>query len=253
MEQNRNISTTFLKGLSVLKAFDDTQRHMTIADLSRKTNLDAATTRRLLLTLVHIGYVRKTARTFSLSPLVLVLAGSFLGANQFGRLVQPVLNRHAALIGRAIVLAIRDEERALIVAQSTLHTSNVSFGFTVGSRLPLFQTAIGRMLLACENPDVAATILASADVEKHTPQTVVDPDGLRAIVRTCATDMYSVVHGEFEAGVTGVAVPLKAEGDVKAVLGISDTTASFENSDAQQSTINDLRRCSLEMAHTNLF
>ncbi len=109
------------------------------------------------------------------------------------------------------------------------------------------------MLLACENPDVAATILASADVEKHTPQTVVDPDALRAIVRTCATDLYSVVHGEFEAGVTGVAVPLKAEGDVKAVLGISDTTAFYESSGAQQSTINDLRRCSLEMAHTNLF
>lgn len=48
---DRDISLTFLKGMSVLRAFDEDQTHMSIADIARATGLDPATARRLVLTL----------------------------------------------------------------------------------------------------------------------------------------------------------------------------------------------------------
>ena len=39
---NRNISTTFLKGIEVLKAFDDNNTHVTQADMAARTGLDRA-------------------------------------------------------------------------------------------------------------------------------------------------------------------------------------------------------------------
>lgn len=253
MPETRDISLTFLKGMSVLKAFDETRTHMTLADIARQSGLDPASARRLVLTLVHLGYVRKEGRQFSLTPRVLVLAAGFLRGHQFGKLVQPVLNANAAEIGLGVSLAMMDDDQALLVAQSTLSDSMITFGFTLGSRLPILQTSIGRMLLAYGDPALARDLVERVPVEPFTPETVTDRARIADEIATAAEQGYCVTRGEFEAGTTGIAVPIGARGTVKAVLGVSDVTRRFPDDQAVTDVVNALRRYALELTRTQIF
>ena len=249
--QNRDISSTFVKGMTVLKAFDDSQAHMTISEVAHKTHIDAATARRLVLTLVHLGYLKKVGRNFSLTPRILVLAGSFLGANQFGRLVQPILNQHSAEIGRGISVAMKDDNKALLVAQSSLTSTRMTFGFTVGSHLPLLHTAMGRMLLALEGMDEVERIISEISLEAHTSLTTLDRGKLLESIQLAAKLGYCVVHGEFEHGVTGIAVPSDASGEFPSVVAVSDVTESYEAEADLKTVVVKMKRCAAELAQSN--
>ncbi|MFT4708661.1 MAG: IclR family pca regulon transcriptional regulator, partial [Ascidiaceihabitans sp.] len=145
---NKDNASTFAKGLSVLSCFETGRRDLTMAEISRITGFDRATTRRLCLTLEDSGYLHKQDRIFQLSPKILAVAGGYLTSNAIGRSVQPILNQLAEEFEGEIALALRDGDRAIYVARSAPSSARVSFGFSVGSTLPLLPTAIGRMLLA---------------------------------------------------------------------------------------------------------
>lgn len=249
----RDISSTFVKGMAVLKAFDDTNTRLTLAEIAQLTGLDRASVRRLTLTLVHLGYAEKDGRHFSLSPKVLVLAGSFLRGNQFGTHIQPLLNRYSARIGSTVSLAISDGPAAVYVAQSTVQDGEVSFGFTVGSRLPLLHTAIGRMMLAFRDPDWSERMIATAPFEQYTTGTQMDRAQIAASVAECRSLGYTLVEGEFEAGVTGFAVPVGGLETLKAVVGTSQPSLGLRSEDDQFQVISLLQQVALELRRSRMF
>lgn len=244
--QNRDIAATFAKGMAVLAAFDGQSGALTLADLARRTGQDRAAARRGALTLVTLGYLRQEGRLFSLSPKVLGLAGAYLQAHGVGRLVQPVLNHHASGIGREITLAMRDGLSVLLVAQSTAHGGPVSQGFTAGSLLPLTPTSLGRMLLACEAPEEAADLIARAPSAAHTAQTVTDPAEIGRRVAAARTAGFAVTDGEFEPGITGLAVAASAPGARAVVLGSSHPRGRGDGR-AGDRALRGLQTCAAEL------
>jgi len=245
--QNRNLAATFAKGLHVLEAFDGRQPGLTLAEIARATGQDRAAARRGVLTLVELGYLRQEDRQFSLTPKVLALSGGFLQAGQFGRRVQPVLNRHAARLGADITLAVRNGDAVMLVAQSTLPDSVVSFGFTAGSSLPLLHTSMGRMLLACADAATAQQLLASAPMIRHTAASLMERADIAARVEQAARDGYAITDGEFESGIVGFAVPLEDTGPNSAVIGASAPRAQVTSQQAQDDMLGALQLCVAEL------
>lgn len=248
-----SISSTFVKGMAVLKAFDDTHTSLTLAKIAEMTNLDRASVRRLTLTLVHLGYAEKDGRHFSLTPKVLILAGSFLRGNQFGIHIQPLLNRYADKIGASVSLAILDEDSAAYVAQSAIPDDEVSFGFTIGSRLPLLHTAIGRQMLAYGDRQWADRMIAGTPFEQYTSDTVMDRVEIAHEVSMCREQGYSVVDGEFEAGVTGIAVPVGSVNTLKAVVGTPKPSLIMRDENTRLQTISLLQQAALELGRSRMF
>lgn len=238
----RDMSLTFLKGMTVLQAFNDAGPAPSLADIARITGYDRAITRRLILTLVQLGYVEKADNRFHLTPRVLVLAGGFLRGNDFGRLVQPVLNICASELGHAVALAMVDADHAVYVAQSTLQNSRFTFGFTVGSRIPLMQTSIGRMLLAWGDPDWAAQVLREAPVDPVTRATETDRDRIADAVTIAADQGHALVRDEFEDGITGLSVPIGSRGTTRAALGLSEPNETLTEAEIPR-LVATLRRC----------
>ncbi|XDA98260.1 helix-turn-helix domain-containing protein [Sulfitobacter sp. LCG007] len=218
----RDISTTLVKGLAVLAAFDDAHRDLGMPRIVEITGLDRASVRRLVVTLVHLGYLERTGRTFRLTPRILGHAGAYLRANRVGSVIQPVLNSYAEELGSSISLATLDGESALLIAQSTHRTSAISLGFTVGSRLPTLHTAIGRMLLGCRPAQEAREVIRRSELVRHTARTELDRLAIARSVATAAAQGWSMVSGEFEAGATGLAVPLRVPDGAAMALGVSE-------------------------------
>lgn len=219
----RETSLTFIKGLAVLRAFDAEHAALSPADVARRAGLDRATARRLIRTLEHLGYVRRTGRLYGLTPRVLILAAGFLQANRFGLSVQPILTAAAERLGVQIVLAMRDGDAAVLVAQSAAGAHHVSLGLTLGSRLPLATTAMGQVLLASgpEAPEALASVAQAG---------------------------HAHVSGLFEPGVAGLAVPVGAPGAVQAALGISLPAARLADEPFRAQALEALRDCARALA-----
>lgn len=194
---------------------------MTLAEIARRTGQDRATARRGALTLVQAGYLRQDGRLLSLTPRVLALAGGFLQANQFGRQIQPVLNHHARELETEITLAMLDQGRVLLLAQSTADSNPVTYGFTAGAHIPLAHTSLGRMLLACLPQEEAAMILSRNPLPRHTEHSLQMPEQILAKVSDARNQSYSLTDSEFEPGITGYAVPVSKPGNTPIVLGSS--------------------------------
>jgi IclR family pca regulon transcriptional regulator len=225
---DKDISLTFAKGMEVLEAFESAAAPLTIPDLARQTGINRSVTRRLVLTLVRLGYLTETNRAYAPSPRVLRLASGYLRERQFGRTVQPVMASYSKQLGDAISLAVRDGADAIYVAYSPGDPALITSGFGIGSRLPLTATAIGRALLAFSGETVIEDLLA-APLPSFTPETKTDPAMLRADLGETRSRGYALVTGEYEPGVTSIAVPvLDRQGRAKAALGIVGPAARFE-------------------------
>ena len=106
MIADKDISLTFMKGMEVLEAFEHAAHPLTIPELSRVTGINRSVTRRLVLTLVQLGYLLEANRAYTPSPRVLRLASGYLKERQFGRTVQPVMASYSKRLGDAISLAV---------------------------------------------------------------------------------------------------------------------------------------------------
>lgn len=245
--QNRNIASTFAKGLAVLAAFDGATPVLSLAEIARRSGLDRAVARRLTLTLVEEGFVASDGgRGFRLTPRVLRFAGGYLRSRQVGRLVQPVLDRHAARAGAPISMAVRDGQDVLLVAQSTLQDSVVTFGFTLGSTLPLLHTSLGRMLLGLSAPEETGALIAGSPMELRTPEAVADRGIIAEEIAQARRAGFCIARAQLETGITGYAVPAGTD----AVIGLSRAHGLGRDTEADQIAIKALHLCAAELVQT---
>ncbi|WP_050927532.1 IclR family transcriptional regulator [Aestuariivita boseongensis] len=238
-------ASTFAKGLHVLECFQDGSADLTMADISRLTGYDRATARRLCLTLEAEGYLIRTNRSFRLAPKIVALAGGYLASHHIGKFIQPVLNQLAETLAGDVALAVRDDTRAVYIARSAVSTARLSFGFSVGSTLPLLPTAMGRMLLAQCDPDRRDTLLARLAPQKLTPETDMDMTSIRARIDQASQDGFSFAKNEFETGTAGLAVGCGWINGCEAALGMTEAAAHFDKADVFDTALEALTKAAI--------
>ena len=89
---------------------------------------------------------------------------------------------------------------------------------TVGSRLPMHATGVGKVLLAHAPAEVQQQVLA--ELPRITPYTITQPGRLRRQLRQVLRDDYATTVEEMSLGACSVGVPIRRRGDVVAALGI---------------------------------
>lgn len=241
-------SSTFEKGLRVLRVFDAARPALTISEVARAAGLDRAVARRLLYTLVSLGYVRRSGRHFSLTPRVLVLAAGFLEGHRFGKTIQPILRAYARDTDEGISVAMLDGEEGVYVAHAGGSPERVTLGFTVGSRIPLAPTAIGRALLLAVPPAEASALLARIPVARHTARTVTDRAAIEAALERARAAGYARADEEFEPAVGAVAVPVVSARGTPSAVGLSADIARFSDPAFERGVVATLRECAAGLA-----
>ena len=240
-------ASTFAKGLAVLDCFSGGRTDLTMADIARLTGYDRATARRLCLTLESSGYLIKRDKFLHLTPKVVAVAGGYLTSQGIGRLVQPMLNQFAEELEGEIALAVRDGTRAVYVARSAVSTARLSFGFSVGSTLPLLPTAVGRMLLAGCLEGEREELVANCPLEQHTPATNMNRASILGIVQHAATEGYAHSVAEFETGAAGVAVPIPDISGTQAVLATTASVNQLAREGELDRVLDILRRAAMSL------
>ena len=205
---DRDYVQSLSRGLTVLQAFNAEQPAMTLADVSRATGLTRATVRRLLLTLVALGFVCSDGRTFELTPRVLDLGFAYVSSLQLPDISQPFMEALSDRVHESVSASVLDGSQIVYVARvNTQRIMRISLA--IGSRLPAAWTSMGRVLLAGLNDPQLDEFLAGLVVSGPTLQSINDVEALRAEIHTVRSQGYALIDQELEEGIRSVAAPLR--------------------------------------------
>lgn len=209
------------KGLAVIEAFADAPAELTIAEVARRANITRAAARRCLLTLTHLGHAETDGKHFRLSARVLRLGQSYLYSAQLPRIVQPALHKLSSALKEASSAGVLDGDDVICVA-ATSAARVVSATLQLGTRVPAYCTANGRVLLAAQAPATLDAWLARQALQALTPRTLTSANRLRSEIARVRTQGYACVDQELEEGLRTIAVPLRnARGDTLAAMNVS--------------------------------
>lgn len=211
-------ATVASRVLAVLGAFDERHRELRLTDIARRADLPPATAHRLVAELVAWGALQRGAdgylvghRLWELGLLAPVQTGLREAASPF---LHDVYGATLATVH----LAVRDGNQVLYLDRLAGRMS-VPVVSTVGSRLPMHATGVGKVLLAHAPEEVQLEVLS--DLRRVTPHTITQPGRLRRELARVRHDGYATTHEEMTLGACSVAVPVRGDGDeVVGAVGI---------------------------------
>src|SRR6266481_6042499 len=161
--RNSDFVQSLDRGLAVIRAFGPDRERLSLSEVARATGLTRAATRRFLLTLVKLGYVRSDGRQFSLRPRVLELGYAYLSGLGMPEVAAPHLEELVAQVRESSSISVLDGHHIVYVARvPTKRIMTVSI--SVGTRFPAYATSMGRVLLAGMSTDDLNKYLAEADL-----------------------------------------------------------------------------------------
>lgn len=219
--QSRDFIQSLEKGLAVINSFSQDRAAQTLSEVAELTGLTRATVRRVLLTLLELGYVRQANRHFSLTPKVLDLGYSFLSSFHVVELAQQPMERLVDEVKESSSMSVLDGSEIVYVARVPT-TRIMTIALALGSRLPVYPTSMGRVLMSGESDQAIDEYISKTRFERLTSHTITTETGFREVVAQAREDGYALVDQELEEGVRSIAAPIKnSRGDVIAAMNVS--------------------------------
>lgn len=204
---NKDIATSFLKGLSVIEAFDHENPNMTLTEVAKKVNITRSAARRFLLSLESLGYASQNGKVFSLTPRIINLGYSYFSslfwtdiANKYVRIIVNECKLSCAI-------SILDGENITCIMRVNSSTI-LRGGVDVGGKLPAAYTATGRLFMAEMNDKELYEYISKTPLKKYTSKTIIDTKKLFEKIKSERNQSYQVVEEELENGLLSIAVPI---------------------------------------------
>lgn len=226
--KDRNFVTALARGLEVLRCFRANESELTNTDFAERTGLPKPTVSRLTHTLCKLDYLVADPRTgtYRLSAGVLQLGFGVLAGLDISERATQLMRQLRNGPNSYITVALGERHRLDVVYVAVQRSrEDVALTMHVGSRLPLFFSAIGRSILVSmeEEERASAFQLAEEDI----------PERLEACRESFAlakseyeAEGFCRGYGEWRRDVNGIAVPVFSLGGSR-VYGLNVGGPSF--------------------------
>lgn len=227
MDDSRHAPTRYLvpaleKGLGLLMQIGRQRREMGFAEILRLVDLPKASAYRMVLTLEHLGFLRRNPDSgmYGLGISVLKMGFDFLSSMDVVQFGQPVIQRLRDDSGFSSHLAVLDGREVVYVARVSA-VGEISTGVGIGTRLPAHRAGLGRALMmdmSREAFDALYPEAAYADAGDNTPKT---PQALWELLQQDRECGHVVAESFYQAGICSVAVPVRRrDGRIEAVASV---------------------------------
>ncbi len=172
-------------------------------------NLPKPTLHRLFNTAEETGYLQRDidGRSYGPGPRLRQLAAYTVSTQRLRTLRLAILRRVADEIGETCNIAVPDRDGMTYLDRVETHWP-LRIQLPVGTQVPFYCTASGKMYLSSLRPAYLDKFLASIPLEPMAPSTITAPDALRAEIEQTRKRGYSTDAEEFMEGMAAVAVPI---------------------------------------------
>ena len=213
--KDRNFVTALARGLDVLRAFEPGEVALSNTDIAERTGLPKPTISRLTHTLCKLDYlvVDPSSGNYRLGAGVLRLGFGVLSSLEMADRANDLLRSLNSGPNSYVTVAMGERHRDEVVYVA-VHRSreNVSLSMHVGSRLPLFESAMGRAILVAMPEKQRAAIFEenrAVAPELHEERWA----GFLKAQEEFNRQGYCTGYGDWRKDVNGIAVPVHSLDD----------------------------------------
>jgi DNA-binding IclR family transcriptional regulator len=214
---------TLARGLDILELFAAEGPELTQKQVSERLSLPLPTVHRLTKLLIQRGWLARdpSSRGLRLGLGVARLLPALISGLSLPELARDHLRAMAERTGETVNLAVLDGgEVVYLVSESGSRL--LTLRSSVGLRLPVHCTALGKCLLAQLPAEEARELAGREPYAALTPRTITAWKELSASLERVRGEGVSLSHEEYEAGLDSIAVPLAwPGGDGPAAVNVS--------------------------------
>jgi IclR family transcriptional regulator, pca regulon regulatory protein len=220
------------KGLEVICAFDDATHTLTQSELAQRLDLSRAAARRYLMTLTALGYTATDGKTFWLTPKVMRLGQSYLASSRLPQTVLPILQKITATLSESTNFAVLEGDQVVYLCRAST-PKLISTALEPGTRLPVYASTAGRVLLSLLPEKTLDRTLAQLKIKAHCAQTITDRAQIKREILKIRDQGYGLTENQFEMGLRGVSVPLLDNAGIAVgAISVSMNTAAMSGAQA---------------------
>lgn len=232
----------FARGLSVIHSFGPNSPSQTLSQVAEATGLDRAGARRFLLTLEKLGYVRREGRSFHLTPRVLELGYSYLSTLPLRSIAEPIVRELVQEVNESSSISVLDGGDIVYVVRVPVKKI-MTITLSVGSRVPAYCSAMGRVLLGGLPKSQTALILKDSITNRYTRYTMTSRQEVMKVIAADHAKGWSMCNQELEEGICSLAVPIMdREGRIVAAMNITANLSRTTPSEMVSKFLPCLRR-----------
>lgn len=203
----------------VLETFTAERTVQTASEIGRRAGLPSSSAHRIVDDLVSAGLLeRDEDRRVRIGMRLWELALRGSSALRLRQAALPFMQEVQRSIREHTQLAVLEQDEALFLERLSHPAAGANITRIAG-RLPLHASSSGLVLLAHADPAVRERVLAGP-LRALSRETVTDPAALRGILARIRRQGFVVAPGTVETVSTGVAVPVRADGEVVAALSV---------------------------------
>jgi IclR family pca regulon transcriptional regulator len=178
------LSRSLEYGVAILESFSRERQELGIAALADLVGISRSTTHRYATTLVALGYLEQdTKRKYRLSTRAAGPGSAAIAAVRLQVHARAVLEELREQTGHTVSMGVLDGTRVIYVYRLFGHRPGqhaIDAGLGVGANVPVYCTALGKVLLASLSDAECREVLAGLRLTRHGPRTIVDKDALVA-------------------------------------------------------------------------
>lgn len=222
-------SQSLERGLAILECFTPEDRVLGIADIADRLGMSRSTTHRYVSTLVVLGYLEQGARRkYRLGLRVTDLGMSSLNATSLREHAHADLAELSHRAGYMTCLATLDGGEIVYVDRVQGFRRRPAVAgpdIAIGSRVPAYCTALGKILLAYLPEAERREQLTGLDLKRRALNTITSRTALQEELDQILEEGFAVEDQELAEGRIAIAAPvLNASSEIVAAIDMSAQT-----------------------------
>lgn len=200
---------TLERGLALLEILRSAPGGLALADLAAASGLHKSTVHRLVAALSRWGYVSRSPEgRYRLGIRLAELGQVALQCLDLRAEAAPHLRDLVARTGITAHLGVLHGAEIVYLDKVESDRATVRMASTIGGRMPVHSTAIGKAILARLPEDDVRALLARTGLPARTPRTITDMEVLIDQLRLTRRRGWALDDTENEEGIRCVAAPL---------------------------------------------
>ncbi len=206
---NPRYSRSLEYGAAILECFSSERRELGIADLANLVGLSRSTTHRYAVTLVTLGYLEQNSkRKYRLAARAGAPGAAAISAVRQSARAREVLEELRDDTGYTVSMGVLDRTCVVYVYRLFGHRLGqyaIDRDLGVGANVPVYCTALGKVLLASVSEAERRELLAGLHLVPHGPRTILDRDQLVAELERISLREAVISDEEFVGGARSIA------------------------------------------------
>ncbi|MDA8211604.1 MAG: IclR family transcriptional regulator [Clostridia bacterium] len=197
------------KAFSVMEEVAANQSELGISDLSRRLNISKSTVFGITQALTDLGALRQDPATkkFRLGPTLVKLGNQALSGVDLRAVARPYMEELSQKYRETVFLGTFDEQGITIIENAD-SPADLKISAPVGTRIPLFAGASGKVFLASLREPALKKILKEKKLPQFTEKSIVDTEVYLKELQKVRQQGFATDFEEYLRGVNAISVPL---------------------------------------------